>query len=722
MVKGEHKGGSTMNPGDPSLTPSVSGDAAQSVGVLAAQARKHLFGVTQKALAGEARLSVSTIKRIERGTCEADGSIDHLLGALQRLAERQARSDVLALVAEIRDLLGTQKRTSLTIVGTRETRRLIQLTALRSAMRDACGILERLLLAGHDTTHVQKRISDLRRQLRAGGRLSEGDRIGERFTLISKLGSGAIATVWKAMDQAANHRLLALKVLHGHYCDHEPTVQQFRAASRLARRLKHKYITEVFDEAIEAEGFWVIPMELVNGSTLDRLVANNSLHLESWVRIIVDVCSAIEYIHSEGFVHRDIKPTNILIDEYGKPKVSDFDLAIGHDVSMLSVGGLGSLPFAAPELLANPNARDPRIDIFGLGMVSAFCCFGRPLPLTAYGRAEFIRQLTAPARLIRTLICATELEPSHRTATISAFASDLRDSLNDISSPLASATSERVPQFSQICGRTFSMGSPASEDGRFEDETEHERRLSHEFAMQTTPVTQAQWQCLMVHNPSVFKGPDLPVHRVCWFDAIEYCNRLSESVGLPPAYREVGSAWSPGQAEWKEFSEPDVHAATGYRLPTEAEWEFACRGAVPGPHYAPLSRIAIYWQNSGGMVGVVGKMEPNAYGLYDMLGNVWEWCWDEYGPYEGGQPSLDPIRRLAALKHGMISLSAIERVVRGGAWGYDSRFIRAAMRGHGSPHDLNDFVGFRVARTLVSGGNAQVNERLTTVFRAVQET
>jgi formylglycine-generating enzyme required for sulfatase activity len=187
----------------------------------------------------------------------------------------------------------------------------------------------------------------------------------------------------------------------------------------------------------------------------------------------------------------------------------------------------------------------------------------------------------------------------------------------------------------------------------------------------------------MENNPSHFKGDALPVENVSWYEAVAYCNALSLKEGLTPAYR--GS----GESMVCDFS------ANGYRLPTEAEWEYAAREgtrAYGGYEYAGgdnIEELGWYHGNSGGRTHPVGTKAPNGLGLYDMSGNVWEWCWDWYsGSYER-RDQTDPRGPPAGT----------DRVDRGGSALYDAEFLRSANRDGYIPTYRYWFLGFRVCRS-----------------------
>ncbi|MFF3634154.1 formylglycine-generating enzyme family protein [Streptomyces sp. NPDC002250] len=186
------------------------------------------------------------------------------------------------------------------------------------------------------------------------------------------------------------------------------------------------------------------------------------------------------------------------------------------------------------------------------------------------------------------------------------------------------------------------------------------------FRMSAFPVTQAWYARTTGRRPSSALGERLPVEGVSWWDAVEFCNAVSRREGLTPAYRLCVDAET---AEWDT-------SADGYRLPTEAEWEHACRAGTTGPRYGQLDEVAWYQGNSDGRIHPVGGKQPNAWGLYDMLGNVWDWCWDVYDAEVYGA----------------------YRVLRGGGWADEHWSCRASVRRRSHPTFRIDDVGFRIVR------------------------
>jgi len=234
---------------------------------------------------------------------------------------------------------------------------------------------------------------------------------------------------------------------------------------------------------------------------------------------------------------------------------------------------------------------------------------------------------------------------------------------------------------------TFDMGSPRTEPGRDDDETQHEVTLTKGYWLGKYEVTQAQYEAVMGSNPSEFIGADLPVEKVSWNDATNFCARLTEierAAGrLPEGYE--------------------------YTLPTEAQWEYACRAGASDALYDgstlyssegyPGADLAWYDGNSQGTTHPVGQKLPNAWGLYDMYGNVWEWCSDWYGDY----PTSEVSNPTGAIFNWA-------RVDRGGGWNSPGKCCRSAARGYGGPdYHLNN-VGFRVALTHIRDFTLSLSE------------
>jgi len=245
-----------------------------------------------------------------------------------------------------------------------------------------------------------------------------------------------------------------------------------------------------------------------------------------------------------------------------------------------------------------------------------------------------------------------------------------------------------------IDGGKFIMGSPAGETGREGNERQREVTVSS-FFMGKFELSQAEYEKLMGKNPSFFKGANLPVEQISWFEAVEFCNALSVKEGFAPAYTISGSA-SKQTVQWD-------HAANGYRLPTEAEWEYACRAGTTTPFNTGdnlTSEQANYDANrpyknfpegtSRQETMPVGSFLPNPLGLYDMHGNVGEWCWDWNSVYHVEPDLFNPTG----------AASGLYRVFRGGAWNLSANFTRTARRGGANPVSRWAHIGIRLVRNV----------------------
>lgn len=264
-----------------------------------------------------------------------------------------------------------------------------------------------------------------------------------------------------------------------------------------------------------------------------------------------------------------------------------------------------------------------------------------------------------------------------------------------------------TPQgFSRITAGTFLMGSPEDEPGRRTNETQHEVTLKRDFFLQRTTVTWAQWT--KVRNWAIENGyTDLPngskgslgdarnndqnpVTTVSWYDAVKWLNAWSEREGLDVVYRVDGNVYRTGERA------PEIDlTANGYRLPKEAEWEYAARAGTKTAFYTgeithpdfddprdpALDEAGWYADNSdtgqGQQIHPVGQKQPNAWGLYDMHGNVWEFCSDKYDQHQ------------------------TFRVIRGGSWYNNAGYCRAAIRIRYKPDIRTNGNGFRPARSSV---------------------
>jgi formylglycine-generating enzyme required for sulfatase activity len=225
---------------------------------------------------------------------------------------------------------------------------------------------------------------------------------------------------------------------------------------------------------------------------------------------------------------------------------------------------------------------------------------------------------------------------------------------------------------------TFTMGSAPDADMRSDDELRHDVTLTEPYYLGRVPVDQRLWETIRGQNPSFFSGDQLPVEQISFYDALAFCNALSELEGLTPVYELTET-----EAKWV------VRAGGGYRLPTEAEWEHACRAGSLSPFWCgdSLTMVhATFGRRQGVRTTPWGQYPPSPWGFYDFHGNVWEWVFDGYDRYATGAV-MDPVN----------DLDVEARVARGGSWASEMSECRSATRTSFSPWHLHNNVGFRLA-------------------------
>ncbi|MFI5377869.1 MAG: bifunctional serine/threonine-protein kinase/formylglycine-generating enzyme family protein [Tepidisphaerales bacterium] len=510
---------------------------------------------------------------------------------------------------------------------------------------------------------------------------SEGQKISE-YVLEQQLGAGVFGVVWRAHHVACSTQLVAIKI------PTEPAyIRNLRAEGRLLPQLHHPAIVSAVGFDPFADPPYLV-MEYVPGANLRTLIDRGPHPADQVVAILSQVLHGLSYAHRKGVIHRDLKPENILIhagalepgdgaaklNEQGMVKITDFGLgraaSIGRESMEFSASMpadaariVGSLDYMAPEQRGNPDRVDARADLYACGVILFEMLTGRR-PVGLQLPSELIP--ATPRRLDEAFRRAWA-RPEQRFASAEEFLRAISDE------PLRQDrfTNSVGMRFVRIDRGEFVMGSPVDEPGRYDDERQHPVKITRPFYMQTTAVTQGHWKAVMGENPSYFKArwrtmalfrrlpDDLPVERVSAADAARFCARLQVLCG----------------------------EKTRYRLPTEAEWEYACRAGSTGPYAGTGNVDDMAWHagNSSKMTHPVATKAPNDWGLFDIHGNVWEWCSDFYADY-GHLPAVNP--------RGPRDGGSC--VLRGGAWDSNPRLCRSALRNRYT-EDLRDKnVGFRV--------------------------
>lgn len=517
----------------------------------------------------------------------------------------------------------------------------------------------------------------------------EGQKINQ-YHLEKLLGVGGLGGVFQACEVVQDNLLqpLAIKVI--------PKNSQEQLKELIAaRNLEHQNLISYYlaeEGSIISKEFLYLVMELAEDSLENRL--QQGIFNSSQTRqLIEEIASALVYLHRQQRVHQNLKPGNIL-QVRQEWKLSDFDLVRQlHSQSQIN---LSTIPYMPPEAFDGQITVD--WDVWSLGIILVQMVTGQ-LPYNFDSSTQLLKQVIncslqfppLPKEFEQIIFGCLQPERQKRWTAQQVLEALTSRSEASFSSAIFPTLLGSNPSFSassfmetllgkvklemvEISGGEFYMGSSVEEAKRLAEKyktnwydselPQHLVRIS-DFAIGKYPITQEQYQAVMGHNPSYFqKGGKYPVEKVSWEEAKEFCQKLSKLT------------------------------AKEYRLPSEAEWEYACKAGTQTRYYfgeeeSQLGEYAWYKDNSGNKTHPVGEKKQNRWGLHDMSGNVWEWCEDDWHDnYEGapqdGKPWVEkdnPSR---------------SKVLRGGSWYCFSWICRSTDRGKYVPKNWFNVHGFRV--------------------------
>ncbi|NOT64175.1 MAG: SUMF1/EgtB/PvdO family nonheme iron enzyme [Acidobacteria bacterium] len=445
-----------------------------------------------------------------------------------------------------------------------------------------------------------------------------------RYEIIQTLSAGGFGETFVALDrQLPSQRKVVIKKFKPQQQydarTYEIVRERFEREAAVLESLSDvcRHVPKLYAFFSEAGDYYLV-QEFIEGQTLNEFVrAQGRLDEATTRQLLTSLLKALHEIHAQGIIHRDIKPDNILLRaSTGQPVLIDFgavkeivttvlDAYGTPQQSSLIIGTPGYAP--AEQSVGRPVYAS---DLYSLAMTMIFALTGRqPHELNDLASGElrwrqYTGKLSQP--LTQSLERAIQYDYRERfknakemldALNVALLVKDFTDIINGVNLEM-----KAVPAGS------FLMGSPDNEAGRSANEEPQRRVNIAAFAIGKYPITQAQWRSVMGDNPSGVKGDNLPVECVSWNDAKEFCQKLSQLTGK------------------------------AYRLPTEAEWEYACRAGTTGAHAGELKAIAWYVEYS---TLPVGQKQANAFGLFDMHGNVWEWCEDVWHQDYDGAPTDD---------------------------------------------------------------------------------
>jgi serine/threonine protein kinase/class 3 adenylate cyclase len=578
--------------------------------------------------------------------------------------------------------------------------------------------LEELLeVVWTETTIYQSLRQDLTHQLALGRLLKKdivplggvdmpavGGHFAGRYEILEELGVGGMGVVYKVNDEETGE-VLALKVLRADIASDSVAMERFKNELRVARRITHPKVCRVHEFG-RASGTAYISMELVEGHNLHEIqdmqlrmdpTSKGCLGVNDCLRIAIDLCDGLGEVHRQGAVHRDLKPSNVMLTSEDDVKLMDFGISGFGNTGLTATGvAMGTPRYMAPEQVAQKPV-DPRTDIYSFGLTLFEMLTGQPAFDGDTMLAVAMKQLHAappsprqlqpaiPEEVEQLILKCLQKDPLRRYRSMADIAYDLRPMIGLVGGLTMSAPSLRpdsrvetphilqpgdmqvnpkdVQTYVWIPPGVFNRGaSPKDPEASISETPRHEVTITKGFWVGQGPVTIGSYRRFAAETKTPLPAElqktwndQCPIVGVSWHQALAYC-------------------------QW-----------AGGRLLTDAEWEYAARAGYPGPRYGDPNRVAWFRVTPPGPRPVRGK-DPNAWGLYDTLGNVWEWCADWFSEYQA-EPLTDPVG----------PPGGEFKIIRGGSWDDHPRVARLSVRSWQAPTYRSPACGFRCALDSLPG-------------------
>jgi len=523
-----------------------------------------------------------------------------------------------------------------------------------------------------------------------------GQTIGN-YKVLGELDKGGMGTVYRARHSveafAQQTGDVVIKLMNPQFAQDPTFRSRFITEAATGRNIQHPNVVRIHDVIVEEHNnILAIVMDLVEGRPLEDIIPSGGMPFKQALPIIEQLSGALDHLHSTGIIHRDLKPENIIVSPSGKPVILDMGIAKNTESNLKMTRtstAMGTPLYMAPEQTDAKNVTSAA-DRYAFGLIVYQMLSGRlpwdgssgPGMITAYkmmGNLTPLQEVCSVSESVsKGVMSMLRTQAVDRTSDCKSFYTTLIHTGPKPLDVVAFGSGNGRHEMVVIPKGEFTMGALEDDFDAYSDEKpRHKVTLTKDFLLGKYPVTQALWESVMGSNPSNFKGANRPVEKVSWFDVVAFCNKLSKREGLEPAYRINGENVT---CNW---------SAKGYRLPSEAEWEYSARSGQRFKYAGSdnVDEVAWYDDNSGDETHPVGLKKPNGFGLYDMSGNVWEWVWDWFGDYSSnnGTDLVGPD-------------SGSRRVSRGGSWRGNARRTRVSRPSSPAPASRDNGLGFRLSR------------------------
>ncbi len=500
-----------------------------------------------------------------------------------------------------------------------------------------------------------------------------------RYHRIDRIGEGSRGLVLKVKDFKDDGSIKALKILNIDQLQDESLSFELELEAEKMANIDHPFVAKFWDIHF-LDDITFLEQEYVPGESLAKIsenTANKRISERRVWQLASQISAGMQAIHRADLLHLNLKAENILQTKLGDIKIADY--AITELLKKIIPNSQELLIYASPEQLAGKDIGKPA-DVWSFGALLYHLLSGKTL-YSATSNDDLLQQIKkqqfAPLSELSDSMNALlakclNYSPEARFSNFTEVSEFIDNALKLL--PKLEISEDIFINSVLVEGGSFQMGS---ENGKDNEKPLHKVTVS-DFYIGKYQVTQAEWMEIMGENHSLYKKENNPVEKVNWYDAVEYCNKKSIKDGLDPVYSASGK-------EIKcDFSK------VGYRLPTEAEWEYAAKGGKlsNGYKYSGSDKcyeVALTWDYHVDFPNPVGINAPNELGIYDMSGNVCEWCWDYFNKYSAEEVTnpLGPIL-------------GDERVIRGGSWGSSESSCCVSYREFREPNKRNCEIGLRI--------------------------